>query len=305
MLPMSRQAIIDTIKTEMRMQAESSSCIVAVPGNYGLDFIAKEYKIEKERSIAFSNYIGETIDYARELEIRSLLLIGHIGKFVKLAGGIMNTHSNEADARAEIMAAHLLRVKPEEMDAKRLYKTAMAILCSNTSGEAVRILKEEGLLRTVMHSLAEAMYHAAEARSQRASALKQKLRKNKETEAKEAVLRIGVITYTPEEGELARAGCVQEILTELADEKRKNEEKNGKAVRCGSGAGRSRSAYDKGLSDDCRGRDHRIYRHRDGIRHRESGLPEDPGEDLTAISISDDEGRGSAGDLVSDGGTAD
>lgn len=220
-MPMSRQAIIDTIKTEMRMQAEISSCIIAVPGNYGLDFIAKEYKIEKERSVAFSNYIGETIDYARELEIKALLLIGHIGKFVKLAGGIMNTHSNEADARAEIMAAHLLRVKPEDMDEKGIYKTAMAILRSNTSGEAVQILKEEGLLRPVMHSLTEAMYRAAEARSQRASALKQKLRKKKEDGAKEDVLRIGVITYTPEEGELARAGYAQEILSELADETKK------------------------------------------------------------------------------------
>ncbi|MDO4789248.1 MAG: cobalt-precorrin-5B (C(1))-methyltransferase CbiD [Johnsonella sp.] len=220
-LPMSRQAIIDTIKTEMRMQADHSSCIIAVPGNYGLDFIKKEYKIEGERSVGFSNYIGETIDYATELRVEKLLLIGHIGKFVKLAGGIMNTHSNEADARAEIMAAHLLRTKPEAVSEEKIYKTAMEILASNTSTEAVEILKEKNLLCPVMGSLAEAMYRSAKARSERAIALRSKLKKNEESDEMAYRLKIGVITYTPEEGELARAGYVEEILEEIGNEKGK------------------------------------------------------------------------------------
>ena len=40
-----------------------------------------------------SNYVGETLDMARELGVKGILFISHIGKFVKVAGGIMNTHS--------------------------------------------------------------------------------------------------------------------------------------------------------------------------------------------------------------------
>ncbi len=38
-----------------------------------------------------------------------MLLCGHIGKLVKLSGGIMNTHSHEADCRMELMAAAAVR----------------------------------------------------------------------------------------------------------------------------------------------------------------------------------------------------
>ena len=45
---------------------------------------------------------------AVNLGAKGLLFIAHIGKFVKVAGGIMNTHSQNADARSEIMAAAAL-----------------------------------------------------------------------------------------------------------------------------------------------------------------------------------------------------
>ena len=35
-----------------------------------------------------------------------VLLVGHVGKLVKLAGGIMNTHSRCADCRTELFCAH-------------------------------------------------------------------------------------------------------------------------------------------------------------------------------------------------------
>ena len=34
---------------------------------------------------------------------KKILFIGHIGKLVKVAGGIMDTHSKNADCRMEIM----------------------------------------------------------------------------------------------------------------------------------------------------------------------------------------------------------
>ena len=38
--------------------------------------------------------------------MKGILLAGHIGKFVKLAAGVMNTHSRQADCRMEVLASH-------------------------------------------------------------------------------------------------------------------------------------------------------------------------------------------------------
>ena len=58
-----------------------------------------------------SNYVGETIDMAEAMGIRGILFIAHIGKFIKVSGGIMNTHSRNADARAELMAAAAIALR--------------------------------------------------------------------------------------------------------------------------------------------------------------------------------------------------
>ena len=45
----------------------------------------------------------------KELGFEGMLLTGHAGKLVKVAGGIMNTHSREADCRMEIIAASAVK----------------------------------------------------------------------------------------------------------------------------------------------------------------------------------------------------
>ncbi|MFR3322516.1 MAG: hypothetical protein ACLTSZ_17160 [Lachnospiraceae bacterium] len=46
---------------------------------------------------------------ALQLGVKSILFVSHIGKFIKVSGGIMNTHSAHADCRAELMAAQAMR----------------------------------------------------------------------------------------------------------------------------------------------------------------------------------------------------
>ena len=75
------------------------------PGNYGRDFMKETYGMDLDRSVKCSNYIGLTVDMIKELGFEGMLLTGHAGKLVKVAGGIMNTHSREADCRMEIIAA--------------------------------------------------------------------------------------------------------------------------------------------------------------------------------------------------------
>ena len=59
-----------------------------------------------EENMKCSNYVGETLDMAVDMGVKGILFISHIGKFVKVAAGIMNTHSRCADARAEVLAAN-------------------------------------------------------------------------------------------------------------------------------------------------------------------------------------------------------
>lgn len=132
--PMSSRAILDTIKVELRQRrAEGFDFVVISPGNYGLDFMKRTYGYDLDRSIKCSNFIGETVDMAAELGFQRMLLVGHIGKMIKVAGGIMNTHSREADCRMELLAAFAIKEGIEADD-------AVAILSCATTEEAIPLL---------------------------------------------------------------------------------------------------------------------------------------------------------------------
>ena len=96
-----------------------------------MDFMKKAYGYDLERSIKCSNYIGVTIDMAVELGFRKLLMVGHVGKLVKVAGGIMNTHSKEADARMEILPSMCVKRKCRGRDS-----TGDACVCHNRGSVA-------------------------------------------------------------------------------------------------------------------------------------------------------------------------
>ena len=108
--PMSEQALIDTIEVEMKVcLAEKYRYLIIAPGNYGLDFLKEQYSIEENDVVKCSNYIGQAIDMAVEQDCKGVLLVGHIGKLIKVSGGIMNTHSRWADCRMDLFATAALR----------------------------------------------------------------------------------------------------------------------------------------------------------------------------------------------------
>ncbi len=105
--PMSEQSIVATIEAEIKQRVgQGEDKLIIAPGNYGQEYIEKYLAIDMNKSIKCSNYIGDTLDLAVSYGIRDILLVGDIGKLVKLAAGIMNTHSRVADARMEILAIH-------------------------------------------------------------------------------------------------------------------------------------------------------------------------------------------------------
>ncbi len=106
--PMSERALIDTIELELRQAAAlGGQRVILTPGSYGTSYL-QEIGLDRcgVPIVKCSNFIGDALDAASAQGFRNLLLVGHIGKLVKLAGGIMNTHSGQADCRAELFTAH-------------------------------------------------------------------------------------------------------------------------------------------------------------------------------------------------------
>lgn len=135
--PMSEKALVDTIRTELtQRRAMGFENALLTPGNYGAEFIRSSLGIDPEAAVQTSNFIGDSLDICRELGFKRILLIGHIGKLVKLSGNMMNTHSKYGDCRMEILAAH---AGAEGADKKLIAD----ILCCVACDEAIRLMREK------------------------------------------------------------------------------------------------------------------------------------------------------------------
>lgn len=105
--PMSSAAILDTIRLEMNVLREAGARdIVLTPGNYGEEFVRGFDALAGRPHVKCSNFIGDALDNACGMGFETVLVVGHIGKLVKLAGGVMDTHSRVADCRLELVALH-------------------------------------------------------------------------------------------------------------------------------------------------------------------------------------------------------
>ena len=140
--PMSETALIDTVKTEMNLRAaEGNRVLLVVPGNYGKDFSDNIPGIDAEFAVKCSNFVGEMLDHACELGV-DVVLVSNLGKMVKLAAGIMNTHSRNADARMEVLAANAA-------GAGASMETVLRLMACISTADALEALDAEGLIPRV------------------------------------------------------------------------------------------------------------------------------------------------------------
>lgn len=196
-VPMSEQALIESIRIEMRQKVENGErYLLMTPGNYGADFVRgqEQYQmLRPEYAMKCSNYVGETLDMAVELGVRGILFVAHIGKFIKVSGGVMNTHSAHADCRAELMAAQALRAGADR-------ETGLRLLNSNTTEEALEVLRETPYLKeTVRETLRRIQFH---------------LQKRCEGE-----LKTGVVLFSNRYGYLGESEHAAELIRQIAQEK--------------------------------------------------------------------------------------
>ena len=193
--PMSEQALIDTIRVEMRQKlANGMEYLLVVPGNYGIDFLEQYgHGLDLNDAVKCSNFVGEALDAAVEFGAKGVLLVGHIGKFVKLAGGIMNTHSHNADSRMELLTVHAaLLGAPTEL----LQKMMECV----TTDDALKYLKEAGLLKPVMDRIMERMEFYVNHRTQ-------------------SSIELGVITFSNVFGILGQTSKVPDLVEKIGHQK--------------------------------------------------------------------------------------
>ncbi|MCR5825675.1 MAG: cobalt-precorrin-5B (C(1))-methyltransferase CbiD [Oscillospiraceae bacterium] len=186
--PMSERAVVDTIEAELRQKrAEGAARVVLTPGNYGADFLRTHALVpEGIPSVRYSNFLGDALDLAVTLGFAEALLVGHVGKLVKLAGGIMNTHSKYADCRAELFCAHAALCGADAALCRHLMDAATTDAC-------LALLDGAGLRAPVLKSLLAAMQRHLDRRTGQA-------------------LRAGAVLFSNEYGLLGMTETAEAIL---------------------------------------------------------------------------------------------
>jgi cobalt-precorrin-5B (C1)-methyltransferase len=197
--PMSEQALLDTIRLEINVRKSQGFRILPiVPGNYGADFLKEEFGFSVETAVHSSNFIYDSLKMAEEAGFKKILFCGHIGKLVKVAGGIKNTHSKYGDHRMEI----LLKIVEEFHKKGSISKNQLSSLkkdleaCISTE-QAVKIL--------------DSCDESKKLRSDMMSEIARQIQKNMQdwTENK---IEVEVIIFTKESGLLAKTDRTEDFL---------------------------------------------------------------------------------------------
>ena len=205
--PMSERALLDTIRVEISVKRrEGLTVLPAAPGSYGKSFFMDRYGFSLDTAVTSSNFVCDTVQMAAEAGFAGMLFVGHIGKLVKVAGGIRNTHSQYGDHRMEILTQIARDVTAgrggDPHGAGSLAEEAAEALSDCvTTDEAVRILRESGLDKEVLAEM-----------TRRIQAVMQSWADGK--------MRVEVLVFSNVYGELGRTEGAEEFLQILRRETR-------------------------------------------------------------------------------------
>ena len=186
--PMSMQALIDTLCVEIRQkEAEGNKRLILTPGNYGMDYMKEQGLLDMGvPHVKISNFVGDALDACTD-QLEDVLMVGHVGKFAKLAAGIMNTHSRYADCRTDVFVTHAAINGAGTEVCQRLKACATTDACLD-------VLKEDPqLYEAVMRSLLQDIQKYVSRRA-------------------DGKFNIGVLLFSCVHGELGRTEEAKEIL---------------------------------------------------------------------------------------------
>lgn len=134
--PMSEEAFKNSLTPQISVvKALGYDSIVFVPGKMGQDFAVQRYGLPPDAVVQTSNFIGHMLEGAVQYGMKRVLLLGHLGKMVKVAAGNFHTHNRMADARLETIAAYMAASGASQ-------HTVQEILACNTAEAAIQIIAD-------------------------------------------------------------------------------------------------------------------------------------------------------------------
>lgn len=184
--PMSEEAYKSSLTVELGFHKEErkKNTVVFTFGNYGKKFIRENLKIPIEDVFVISNFAGFMIDQAKGQKFERVIFLGHIGKMVKLAGGIFHTHSKVSDAKLEIFTTCALLAGED-------YETLLKIAGSNTTDEAVEYVTNKKTYEIMCERIVEKCGYKAKD------------------------IEFASLLFSFEKGELARSSNFDRVIREL------------------------------------------------------------------------------------------
>ena len=188
--PMSEDALMETLNLELNVIREKGyQKLLMLPGNYASDYSKKHLHLEIKNCVKYGNFTGYTLDAAAEKGFTDILMVGHIGKLIKNAGGIMQTHSKMGDGRMEIFCCHAALCGVALPCLTRIMKCP-------TLDAAIEVLLETGLEKIVFQSVADAV-------------------KNKAEERTKGILHVECVIFSEQYGFLSQSSGANEMLADI------------------------------------------------------------------------------------------
>ena len=155
---MSSEAYKNSIVTQLDVALASDiENLVFVPGNIGEKLALKNLGVTKQQIVQTGNYVGFMFEEAEKRGIKEFTFFGHMGKLIKIAGGLFNTKHAVADGRREIMVCHAALCGAGTKDLKRLFD-------SKTTDDMMDILDELNISVEVSNSIANAIHERCKQR---------------------------------------------------------------------------------------------------------------------------------------------
>lgn len=148
--PMSEESWKRSLALELEMKrAQGITSVILVPGNHGERFVQEQMQLNGDRVVTMSNFVGYMLQEAQRLGFHRVVLVGHLGKLIKVAAGIFHTHSHIADGRMETLVTRLaLMGAPREL--------LQAVFECSTTEAAMELIEQQGW-QAVYNDIAQAI----------------------------------------------------------------------------------------------------------------------------------------------------
>lgn len=148
---MSSDAYKNSIVTQLDVAIASNiKDLVFVPGNIGEKLALENLGVTNEQIVQTGNFVGFMFEEAEKRGIKKFTFFGHMGKLIKVAGGIFDTKHAVADGRREIMVTHAALCGADKQHLQKLFD-------SKTTDDMMSILDEMCISFEVSNSIAEAI----------------------------------------------------------------------------------------------------------------------------------------------------